>query len=652
MAGQLKDQGVATLLKSLAVRNRGLCIVTTRYSLPDLKAFWKTTAIEQPLSRLSKAAGIELLRSFHLQGPERDFEMAVDAVQGHALSLNLLGVYLQRAHRGDIHQWCQVKFETADTKVHGGHAFRTMAAYERWLLNGDDEGCRQVAILRLMGLFDRPADAACLKALCSTSIQNLTETLFELDQAGWEFSLTGLEEAKLLTINRGMSRQLVSLEAHPLLREYFARQIRTKFPDAWSAAHQKLYAYLCESTHEGQSPTLEDLQPLYQAVMHGCQAGMQDDACNSIYFKRILRGDEFYSVNKLGGAAADLSAIACFFEVPWSRPSPNLRDSDKSWLLGEASTRLQRVGRLDEALPPIQAALNMAVGKEAASRGGTLSEIELMLGDVAVALVHAEQSVVDADRADEMSLRIALRTGYADVLHQSGRNAEALACFQEAEKLQGRYQPTLPLLHSAAGFRYCDLLLAAAERVAWQHRLGGGARAETRTCRAVLQRVNRTMQWSSEAPRAAILDTALDRLTLARATLYLGVMEKSPLGTCRRPLEYAVDGLRRSEEMDDLPRGLLTRSWFRFLDGDRTGPDSAQEDLDEAWEIAERCRLPLFQSDILLYRARLWGGIPNSGYPWDSPRVDLAGSRQLIEKHGYWRRKEELEDAETAAMRW
>jgi hypothetical protein len=28
---------------------------------------------------------------------------------------------------------------------------------------------------------------------------------------------------------------------------------------------------------------------------------------------------------------------------------------------------------------------------------------------------------------------------------------------------------------------------------------------------------------------------------------------------------------------------------------------------------------------------------------------DLAEARRLIERHGYWRRKEELEDAETAA---
>jgi hypothetical protein len=35
-------------------------------------------------------------------------------------------------------------------------------------------------------------------------------------------------------------------------------------------------------------------------------------------------------------------------------------------------------------------------------------------------------------------------------------------------------------------------------------------------------------------------------------------------------------------------------------------------------------------------------------YPWESQQADLAEARRLIEKHGYWRRKEELEDAEQA----
>ena len=49
--GELKDQGLAALLKGLAATSLGLCVVTTRYSIPDLRAYWQTTAPEVRGSR-------------------------------------------------------------------------------------------------------------------------------------------------------------------------------------------------------------------------------------------------------------------------------------------------------------------------------------------------------------------------------------------------------------------------------------------------------------------------------------------------------------------------------------------------------------------------------------------------------------------------
>jgi hypothetical protein len=62
--------------------------------------------------------------------------------------------------------------------------------------------------------------------------------------------------------------------------------------------------------------------------------------------------------------------------------------------------------------------------------------------------------------------------------------------------------------------------------------------------------------------------------------------------------------------------------------------------------------MQLFLADIHLHRARLFG-LSNDrpeNYPWTSPQHDLAEARRLIEKHGYGRRTEELEDAEAAAL--
>ena len=56
--------------------------------------------------------------------------------------------------------------------------------------------------------------------------------------------------------------------------------------------------------------------------------------------------------------------------------------------------------------------------------------------------------------------------------------------------------------------------------------------------------------------------------------------------------------------------------------------------------------MPLFQADIHLHRARLFGpqcgGPGQPPYPWASASHDLREARRLIDKHGYGRRLEEF----------
>src|SRR5436853_3366564 len=89
-------------------------------------------------------------------------------------------------------------------------------------------------------------------------------------------------------------------------------------------------------------------------------------------------------------------------------------------------------------------------------------------------------------------------------------------------------------------------------------------------------------------------------------------------------------------------------AWLRFLTGASIGPASAKEDLDEAWEIAERGPMRLHMADIHLYRARLFHGVKPC--PWKSPQEDLAAAEKPINECGYHRRDEELADAKQAIL--
>jgi hypothetical protein len=100
----------------------------------------------------------------------------------------------------------------------------------------------------------------------------------------------------------------------------------------------------------------------------------------------------------------------------------------------------------------------------------------------------------------------------------------------------------------------------------------------------------------------------------------------------------AVNRLGTAGTIHYLPKGLLTAVLYHFVRGDSA---SARMALDQAQQIAERGPMPLYLADVHLHRARLF-----------RDRTELAKARALIEKHGYWRRKEELEDAEEVAKNW
>jgi hypothetical protein len=646
-AGRLMDQAMEALLQGLAADNPGLCIVTTREHLRNIEN--RATTKEQKLDKLVKEAAIALLRHLQVVGTEAELEAAWKDAGGHALTLQLLGRFLADAHRGDIRLYKEVKFEEADQERQGRSAFKVMIAYERWLQSAGQERQRELSLLRLTGLFDRPMSRDCLKALrAEPAIPGLTDTLVKLKDAQWNVALKRLGDVDLLTVTPE------AVDAHPLIREYFAKHLRETQPAAFQAAHSRLFDHLC-TTKPYRPDTLEGLQPLYEAVIHGCLAGRQQETCDKVYLNRILRGkgsDGYYSTNKLGAIGADLAAVAAFFDEPWSRVSSNLRKAEQAWLLYQSAFRLRALGRLTEALEPMRSSLEMAVlekyWKQAAIRASNLSELEVTLGRIMEATAHASQSITYADQSEEAFMRRVGRSKAADALHQSGRRAEAGSLFAEAERLQSESDPQYGLLCGLQGFRYCDWLLAPAESAAWRALLRGTGlqplmdehteKCAAKICAEVERRGNK--MFDCRIPTDSLLTVAVEHLTLARLGLIRTILTR-PLPQPTLGLAHiaaAVNGLRNAGMTDELPKGLLTVALYHFVRGDATAARTA---LDQAEEIAERGPMPLYLADIHLHRARLF-----------RDQAELAKARDLIQKHGYGRRQEELEDAEGAARNW
>jgi tetratricopeptide (TPR) repeat protein len=668
--GELRDPALTSLLRGLAQRNQGLCVITTRQEIPELDTFRSTTAPQWKLAHLSKEAGASLLANLGVRGTAKERETLAGDVKGHALTLTLLGKFLAEAHVGDIRKRDLVSLHEADYEETSGHAFRVMEAYEEWLAR--DGRHVELAILRLLGLFDRPATPDCLRALRQApAIKGLTDSLVPLTDAQWNLAVRRLvqlgfveeqpweppriagyseEEARRMTLIRPADAQPPqiapgrmagnALDAHPLIREHFARRLRESEPEAWHGAHGRLYEHLRDSVPYWPDG-VDGLLPLYQAVVHGCQAGRAAETRYEVYEGRILRGTsgpyEFYSWKMLGLIGADLAAVRCFFTAPWKQVTADVKPADQSWLLHEAAVRLRGLGRLDEAREPMRAGLAADVAlqdwENASISAGNLSELDVTLGDLASAVRHAEQSVQHADRSGDAFQIMVSRTTHAAALHQAARMAEAGERFREAEALQR--EPTL--LYSWRGFQFCDLLLAGTESAAWRRCLG----SEEQPFNAqILSDVEHraTMALAIAMRHKQILSVALDNLTLGHVALFRVILDNATLDSAHTRVEAAVLGLRQAGAMHHLPRALLTRAWLHAVRGDFA---AARMDLGEAQQIAERGPMRLHLADVHLHRARLFFRENR-----DEARAELKKARALIERCGYHRRDEELRDAE------
>ncbi|MBV8279527.1 MAG: hypothetical protein JO170_30275, partial [Verrucomicrobia bacterium] len=314
LEGRLREPSLQALLRELAGFNKGLCVITTRAPVGDIGDHEGTSALRRDLEQLSSDAGAKLLRALGVKGDETELRTASDEFSGHCLALTLLGSYLTDAYDGDIRRRKEVSEHLAHDVRQGVHARKVMESYQTWLGEGPE-----LSLLRMLGLFDRPADERALGTLIKPpAIRGLTESLTDLNPIEWRTILGRLRRARLVAgedpHNSGQ------LDTHPLVREYFGEQLRSQQTDAWKECNRRLFHY-----YQTLAPRLPDsfrkMDPLFSAVICGCRAGLYREALHEVYLPRIQRGDASFAANVLGARSALLSALVHFFEREhWASP--------------------------------------------------------------------------------------------------------------------------------------------------------------------------------------------------------------------------------------------------------------------------------------------------------------------------------------------
>jgi hypothetical protein len=215
-----------------------------------------------------------------------------------------------------------------------------MESYQTWLGEAPE-----LAVLRMLGLFDRPADEKAVEALLKPpAIPGLTESLTDLRPTDCRTILAKLRRTRLLAgedpHNPGQ------LDTHPLVREYYGEQLRGQRSDAWKECNKRLFYY-----YQAVAPPLpdnfRDMEPLFLAVICGCNAGLFRQALHEVYIARIQRGDAFFAAKALGARGPLLSVLAHFFEQGrWELPiemgveAESLTREDQLFILMQAGLYL------------------------------------------------------------------------------------------------------------------------------------------------------------------------------------------------------------------------------------------------------------------------------------------------------------------------
>jgi hypothetical protein len=282
--GRLREPSLQALLRELAAFNTGLCVINTRMPVADIADHERASALRRELEQLSSDAGAKLLRALGVKGHEAELRSASDEFRGHCLALTLLGSYLTDAYDGDIRCRKEVSERLAHDVRQGVHARKVMESYQTWFGEGPE-----LSVLRMLGLFDRPADEKALGALLKPpAIWGLTESLIDLSPPEWRKILAKLRRARLLAgedpHNPG------DLDAHPLVREYFGEPLRSQQTETWKECNKRLYNYY--RTLAPQLPdSFRDMEPLFLAVTCGCNAGLYREALHEVYIPRIQQGN-------------------------------------------------------------------------------------------------------------------------------------------------------------------------------------------------------------------------------------------------------------------------------------------------------------------------------------------------------------------------
>ncbi len=445
--GCMAHKECTDMLKFLAdTKGDGLCLITTRYPLTDINSYEGTVYQKKEIERLSIEDARALFEKVGIKGEQKEIDSVIEEYDGHALSLTLLSRYLVEDFGGDITKAKDIPPFYSDEEA-GGKAHRILLWYAQQLTG------EQSAFMKIFSLFRRAVREEDFEGVFQAEMETeMNRALITMNVFSFKRMVDNLVDRRLITKDKGGT-----YATHPLIKNYFDSIFEEKDK---RLCHKRIYEYIGGYAPE-RAETLEEMQPLFEQVYHGCRAGLDDEVYRNILQEKIYRQNQRYLVDNLGAWETALSIVKVFFpEGDLSRMPSVSKKSNQRWLLNEAGLTLKNIGRPKEAEETLKAAIKLYIEEnqiDFASRSyQNLADLRFRIGEVEAGLDSAKNALAMAEEAKSDD-EIGNSKGYLGwMFYLLGKTEKAERNFKEADELF--IKATGARLHSGWGIFYADFL--------------------------------------------------------------------------------------------------------------------------------------------------------------------------------------------------
>ncbi len=448
--GCMAHRELTEILKNLAdSKSKGLCLITTRYPLTDIKNWEGLSYQRLEVERLSIEEARALFEKVGVKGSQEEIDEIVEEYKGHVLSLTLLSKYLVEDFKSDTKKAKEIPPFHSDKEA-GGKAHRILLWYTKQLLK------EQLAFMEIFSLFRRAVNERDFEGVFRSEMEtSMNKPLIDMNLFSFKRMVDNLCDRRLIT-----KGQDDTYTTHPLIKGYFELIFEE---DDKKLCHKKIYEFI--GTYAPERPeTLEEMQPLFEQVHHGCAADLHEEAYYNVYRQKIMRWDERFLVRNLGAWETNLSLIRNFFQEGDFQKKPLVsKIKEKSYLLNETGLSMMCIGRLEEVEGFYKKSIELDISQRDWAFASTtyinLVSLQTLTGNLLKARESSMKAIQLSRKGKHLSYELHSTIRLAYTLYLLGDIKKASIEFERVNELQKKVDPSAKYICSVGSIRYAEFLL-------------------------------------------------------------------------------------------------------------------------------------------------------------------------------------------------